>query len=224
MTKLQELDESTRQAAEEVRAHLVTLRGRALFLSPLDGRLLLEWLEAGVTVPFILKTLEEAAERRRAKRLKSPLKLSSIKGKVARVMGSPLASALPIGNLGALVERLGTSTDELERAAAAPRMARAPARRGAARGPPAPLMALDPAGGGEALLREALQISRDFFEAAWERADKASLREEAGILLYAFQDTMSERRFEVIREETARDLLRQRHPLLSAGHIWDTLT
>ena len=88
MTELQELDDSTRLAAEEVRAHLVTLRGRALFLSPLDGRLLLEWLEAGVTVPFILKTLEEAAEKRRAKRLKSPLKLSSIKGRVSKVIGT----------------------------------------------------------------------------------------------------------------------------------------
>jgi hypothetical protein len=85
-------------------------------------------------------------------------------------------------------------------------------------------VSVEVAGDSEALLRAALQVSRDFFERAWGRANQELLREDAGVLLDAFRDSMKERRFEVILEETARDLLRQRYPLLSAGHIWDTLT
>jgi hypothetical protein len=189
-------------AAEEIRAHLVSLRGKALFLSPVDGRLLLEWLEGGVSVSFILMTLEDASARRRQKKVKSPLKLSVIKAKVQKALEAPPET--PEGSIAPLVERLRASADPLERAAGD--------RLAALRGE------------GEPLLREALAVSRDFIDAAWDRADKVALRAEADALLEALKETMGERQYEVILEETARDLLRRRHPLLSASTIWDTLS
>ncbi len=197
-----ELDPAMRRAAEEIRAHLVSLRGGALFLSPVDGRLLLRWLEGGVSVPFVLRALEEASARRRARKVKSPLRLSVIKARVAKALAEPEPS-VPDGSLAPLVAQLRAGGGALE-------------RRAAER-----LAALS--GEGEALLRAALEVSRDFFEAAWDAADRAALREEAEALLGPLRETMSERKYEAILEETARDLLRQRHPLLSASHIWDTL-
>ena len=45
-------------AAEEVRAWLVTARGGAPFLSGADGRLLVSWLEAGVSVADLLRAID----------------------------------------------------------------------------------------------------------------------------------------------------------------------
>lgn len=64
-----------REAAEEVRDHLVALRGGAPFLSPRDALALVRWLDEGVAVPLILLALERAAARRRANRARTPLSL-----------------------------------------------------------------------------------------------------------------------------------------------------
>jgi len=196
-----ELDPSMRAAAEEIRAHLVSLRGGALFLSPVDARLLLTWLESGVSVSFVLKTLEEVSAKRREKKVKTPIKLSTIKAKIIKSIDAP--PAMPVGDLAPLVALLRASERPLERAAAED------------------LAGLT--GEGEELLRAALVVSREFFELAWDQSDRDALRAEADLSLEVLKETMSERKYDAILEETARDLLRQRHPLLSASQLWDTL-
>jgi len=200
-TTAPELDPAMREAAEEIRAHLVSLRGGALFLSPVDGRLLLTWLESGVSVSFVLKTLEEVSASRRAKKVKTPIKLSTIKSKITKAIDAPPEA--PLGDLAPLVMVLRASEHPLERVAAGQ------------------LAALT--GEGEELLRAAMVISREFFEVAWDQTDREALRAEADLSLAVLKETMSERKYDAILEETARDLLRQRHPLLSASQLWDTL-
>ena len=65
---------SQQDAAAQIVAHLVSLRGGAPFLSSSDARLLMSWLNQGVPVPLLLHALEEAAESRRKKRLRGGTK------------------------------------------------------------------------------------------------------------------------------------------------------
>ncbi|TNE86861.1 MAG: hypothetical protein EP330_19825 [Deltaproteobacteria bacterium] len=71
--------------AEEIRAHLVSLRGGAPFLSSNDGMLLEDWLDRGVSVGAILSALERCADSRRKKASRLPLTLSAAK----RHLGKP---------------------------------------------------------------------------------------------------------------------------------------
>lgn len=68
--------------AETVRAYLVGLRGGAVFLSSSDARLLQRWLDDEVPLWLILEGLDKAAEKRRAKRQRTPLSLQHAKGHV----------------------------------------------------------------------------------------------------------------------------------------------
>jgi hypothetical protein len=190
------------QAAEEVRSHLVVLRGGAPFLSPLDGRLLLEWLEAGIGVPAILRALEVAAAKRREKRVRTPLSLRSVRSRVqkSRTPSLPPESA----GLEELVGTLDSSDDPWVRQAARD------------------LAELQ--GTGDDLARQALQIIRQFHEEDWRRADRASLLALATAELVDLREKLSDKQWSTALEEVARDTLRARHPLLSATAIWDSLS
>lgn len=62
-----------------MRAYLVGLRGGAVFLSSSDAGLLRRWLQDEVPLWCILEGLDKAAEKRRAKRLRTPLSLQHAK-------------------------------------------------------------------------------------------------------------------------------------------------
>lgn len=190
------------QAAEEVRSHLVVLRGGAPFLSPLDGRLLLEWLEAGIGVPAILRALEHAAEKRRAKRVRTPLSLRSVRSRVQKSRQHSLTDGT--GGIEPLVAQLEPDPDPLVRWAAD--------ELGRLRGT------------GDELARQALEIVRRFHELDWTRADRESLLGLAAAELSDLQDKLSDTQWSDALEEVARDKLRARHPLLSATAIWDSLS
>ena len=74
-----------RDACEQVREHLVSLRGRAPFLSPADVMVLLDWLDAGVSVVSILLAIERLAESRKKRASRAPFTLSKAK----RHLGKP---------------------------------------------------------------------------------------------------------------------------------------
>ncbi len=201
------MDDAARDAlaekAEEVRAHLVALRGGAPFLSSVDGKLLVDWLERGVGVPLILRSLEDVAARRRKKRVKTRLRLSSVRTVVLKTHARDDFSLPGGGALSAVVVRLEQSDHAAER--------RAAARMGAL------------SGEGEVLVRAALGVARDALEELWQAADHRGLRGRAKEELGDLGRTMDERAFEDLVEEVCRDLLRQRHPLLSATALWDAL-
>ncbi len=189
------------QAAEEVRSHLVMLRGGAPFLSPLDGRLLLEWLETGIGVPAILRALEHAAARRRERRVRTPLSLRSVRARVKKTSAPSLPSQTQ--GLSSLVESLQGNADPLVRQAAE---ALAGLR-----------------GSGDELARDALTIVRQFHEEDWARTDRESLLALAIQDLQDLREKYDDKQWAAALEEVARDKLRARHPLLSATAIWDTL-
>ncbi|MCB9746269.1 MAG: hypothetical protein H6741_35460 [Alphaproteobacteria bacterium] len=197
-------EDALAEAAERVRDHLVTLRGGAPFLSPFDAQLLLEWLRGGVSVSIILRALEQAAERRRAKRSRAPLSLKHARAGVKQEMGRRLPRVEGGGgSLAPVVVALRASADPQEREVAEA------------------LAALE--GEGERLLEQALGVARRFFERAWDEADQAALLEQAQGELGDLAELMGEGQLRRAQEEVARDLLRQAHPLLSASHLWDTV-
>ena len=195
--------EALAEQAEEVLAHLVALRGGAPFLSSVDGLLLVDWLHRGVPVPLILRSLEDVAERRRKKRVKTRLRLSSVKARVLKAHARDDFSLPSGGALSPITARLSTSDHPAE--------LRAAQRLDALSGDP------------EELLRAALCVAREALEELWQAADRAELRRRATAELGDLADGLDERAFAELVEEVARDLLRQRHPLLSATALWDAL-
>ena len=178
--------------AERVRAYLVHLRGGAPFLSGRDSRLLLRWMDEGVEVERICMALDAAAEKRRKKRVKTPLSLANAKTLVGKVSAGPVVE----GALGELISALRASSNAVERDV------------------------------GERMtgdLAEAVDLVRQAIETLWEQADRDALRAEAEPELEALKDVLGEREWDRAVEGVARDRLRQRHPLLSAKRIWDTV-
>lgn len=196
---------SQQDAAAEVLAHLVSLRGGAPFLSPTDARLLMGWLNQGVPVPLLLHALEQAAEARRKKRLRTPLSLRAAKKAVMKWTGEPPPTPVPEprGALGPLIQALRDSG----RAAYLPVISA--------------FEGLD--GEREAIVGQALQISRAFFEQTWEQGDRAAWMAQAREELTSLEGQVPAPRLAQLVEEVARDLMRQDHPLLSATRIWDTV-
>lgn len=192
--------------AEQVREHLVALRGGAPFLSPFDAALLVDWLEAGLSVGAILRAVELAADKRRQKRSRIPLALrharAALKAYQPPAEGSPAAGPRALDPLvGALREG-----DPVDRAVAA-RLER-----------------LCEAGlEGEALALAAIDACRWGLGLAWEEADRPALLAQAARELAGLGEDWTPAQRAQAEEEVARDLVRQRHPLLSAARVWDTV-
>ena len=198
-------------AAQTVIDHLCALRGGGLLLSAMDGRLLVEWLDAGVQPALIVTALERVAERRRRRRVKAPLSLKSCKGEVKKLRKKGLGGRMSAGHL-------TPPSDETS---------------SALRGDPlaslanAALEALDalPTGAAEERAEAALAIVRRFHLDAWEAstAEHPALRALAETELTELREKMDAVAWDAAVESVARDTLRQRYPMLSAGAVWDRL-
>ena len=209
------------EAAEEVRAYLVALRGGAPFLSGGDGRLLVRWLDAGVPVPVILAGLDAAAERRRKRALRTRLSLNAAKGEVERLSKKAAAAVEPVASAGGGWAGLGALADELE---AAPVDSRVEAALGTL---VATLRALAKSGEpeAEAVARQAIAAVRGFHEAAWDalEPDRPALLAAAEVELAGLRDVLSAAAFDAAAEEVARDKVRGATPLVAARVVWDRL-
>lgn len=228
--------ETHAEEVEQVRRHLVALRGGGTFLSAVDGRILVEWLEAGIPVALVATALERVAERRRKKRVKTPLALRSCRGEVRRLwerFRSEGLSGDPDGSCPQGLPRAHAAAEEP-----------APASLGGDGSESAP----EP-GGPEAVARQterrlevlfarcgqvppasladaAMAEVRRFHEQAWEaagEAERSRLRVLAEEELASLRDSLAHHRWDRAVEEVARDLLRQRYPGLSATAVWDRL-
>ncbi|MDP2307687.1 MAG: hypothetical protein Q8P18_16810 [Pseudomonadota bacterium] len=187
--------------AEEVRAWLVQLRGGAPFLSAADGKLLVDWLDAKIPVPTILHGIELVAERRRAKRTRTPFSLQSCRAtieKLARAGGgwrtpADLVVALAPAEPDALV------VEALVELAA--------------------ITGDDP----EARARYACAVLRRFHARVWDALgeERAALLAEAAEDLGTLEALLGHDGFERACEEHARDRVRARYPTLSATRVWE---
>lgn len=188
--------------AEEVRAYLVTLRGGSPFLSPADGHLLVGWLEAGVPVGAILRSLDRAARARRARKLRAPLMLRHARQWLGRETGAR-ATRLP-ADLGALVP-------------AAAELDPAGELLGQTRQQIAALDLEDP----EARALAACACAARFFEALWALAPvREPLLAAAAAELAELAPEVEAGAFAALCEDLARYRLRERYPSLTATHIW----
>jgi hypothetical protein len=197
-----EPSQAMQDAAEQVRDHLVQLRGGAPFLSPVDAKLLLEWLESGIGVAIIVRALETVAARRQARRTRSPFSLSSAKGTVKKAVKQKKMHPATAG-LAPLVRALEVSKDPHEQA-----MANS-------------LASLE--GEGEALVEAALEVVRRFFEARLDEADAETAWRTAETELEDLKGVLSKKQWERAVGEVCRQQIRDAHPLLSAASIWDTV-
>jgi len=194
-----------------VRAHLVCLRGGGLFLSSSDALLLVQWLEAGVGVPRILRALERAAEARRARRSRFPLQLTHAKRHLDRPTSGlfrspPPAEGCPMGPVVRALE-------------AAPSSAALASLRAALEALPADA---DP----ESLFRSAATAARAFLDARWAElpaTERQRLQAEALEGLGDLADLVDDDTREALVREGARDLLRAGYPALSAASLWEVV-
>ncbi len=197
-----EPSQAMQDAAEQVRDHLVQLRGGAPFLSPVDAKLLLEWLESGIGVAVIVRALETVAARRQARRTRSPFSLSSAKGAVKKAVKQRKTPQATEG-LAPLARALRGSANPHEQAVAQS------------------LGSLD--GEGEALVEAALELARRFFEARLDEMDAETMRRTAEAELEDLKEVLSKKQWERAVGEVCRQQIRDAHPLLSAASIWDTV-
>lgn len=203
------------QAAEEIRQHLVTLRGGAPFLSPADALQLLSWLDDGVSVPVILLALERAAEARRKRRAMTRLSLCHAKRHLNRPTKSifqghihpPKAPAHP---LAPLVDELLNQAHRDCRKEALTALARALGG----------LPTDDP----QTLVRCALTAIRNFLATAWNDLTEEQRQKHLALAqaeLGDYAGLVDEPTLLAAAEELARDKLRQSYKLLTAAALWD---
>jgi hypothetical protein len=195
--------------AEEVRAYLVALRGGAPFLSGPDGRVLVAWLEAGVSIAAITAAIDRVAERRRRKRVKSRLTLWACRTELDRLRVEPPPTG-DQGLAGWIAALEGADLGEGSNGARA-ELVRA-------------LRTIE-AGPVEVRADHAIRAVRQFHESVWQALGegRASVEDEARAELGALLDDLEETKARAAIEEVARDLVRARYPLVAAKVAWDRL-
>jgi len=189
------------EAAEQVRAHLVMVRGGAPFLSPIDAKLLVEWLDSAVPVDVILTAIEEAAGRRSKTRMKRPITLKGVKSGVKKGLKKSF-SPTKVEALPRLIARLEKSGDELLQQASVQFSELSVANLGKTD-----------------LLPAVLEVARRFHEEVWEGADQGLLKAQAEEEIGDLREMLSEERYKTAVEEVARDNCRKRYKLLCATQL-----
>ena len=187
------------------------LRGRGLFLSSADSLQLLHWLDAGIPVPDILRALERAAEARRKKRSKIPLRLSHAKRHLGRPTRGLFAKERPVGAGPAMAPVVRTLTTQAPSGAQQRLTSTLEALQGS-----------DP----EALFRAAAAAVRRFLGERWEElapAERGALEAEARAELGDLVDLVDEDTLRELVAEGARDRLRAGYPALSAASLWEVV-
>lgn len=195
-----------RVAAEEVRAHLCSLRGGALFLSPNDTLVLVQWLEQGVPVPDIFRALERAADARSKRRGRYPVSLSRARQHLGRptrgVALPPPTGAQPFGPVAQQLRTL-PQTEAL----------------GTLR---TSLLAIEDEG--EDGLRKAVAHVRTYLDTAWAQlgdAERQELRSRAETSLGDLVEYLDEATLEALIDEESRTLFRQQIPCTSVASLWE---
>ncbi len=202
------------EAAEEVRSHLVALRGGAPFLSPRDSELLVRWLEDGVTVPEILTALERAAEARRKKRSRTPFALTHARAHLRKPVEGSFSSGVPLAAEPAEPEHPLSPliTVLLDRAAADARPLRLKTLA-------AELYVLPP-DDPDLLVRDGLRCIRSFFLESWNALPETERKAAVDAAEQGLTDIDEATRVR-LAEERARDGLRAQYPMLTAASLLD---
>ena len=206
--------ETYRQAAEEVRAHLVAVRGGAPFLSPADAELLLRWLDAGVAVSSILLAIERAAESRRKRRSRLPLTLKKAAAHLGKSSTGPKPTRSP-----------GQTTSSTRPHPAGSHPFSPVAAEARSRGAADLALTLETLAtiDLENTVRSAAHAIRDFLGQRWEQqsADERSQRvQRCREMLIDLDLGFSDEDLDVAADELAHDEHRQEWKFLDTAHLW----
>ena len=206
------------EKAEEVRAYLVAVRGGAPFLSAADGRLLVRWLEQGISVARILASVDEMAEKRRKKMTRGRLTLTACRRSIDGRTASKHAQTEP--------KETTHCVDFTEFLQALNDMAVPPTLEFARRALIDEIQRVDRATDPEYAATTAVAACRRFQEHAWNTAESEhrNLRNEALESLSALKSILNPAALEAAVDEIARDLIRRRYPLVSARSVWDRVS
>ncbi|NCG17848.1 MAG: hypothetical protein GWP91_02405 [Rhodobacterales bacterium] len=216
---LEEAPNSYVEDAEAVRAHLVSLRGGALFLSPADTIRLLGWFDKGIRVADVLRALERSAEARAKKRTRVPFGL----GQASRYLGkqtkgvfrSPNAPDVDPGNASGLAPLTALIR---HRAAGDPqeqRLRAVASDLGA-------LALVEP----DQAAKQAMIRVRMFHDRCWDALSPSQQKEVRSNALEQLGDLVhlvDEDDLQPIIEESARAITRERYQWLCAASVWDLL-
>ena len=206
-----DVPEEWRRQVDEVVAHLVGLRGGGAFLSSMDGRVLVRWLERGVPVAVIAVALDQVALRRRKKRTRTWLSLNACRRDVRQLHAEWLARITAGGGvIRAAAQALTWLPDASLEGEALAELDALFANRGEE---------------DAELAENAMVVVRRFQAAAWEaaRPEWPALLAEAEVELKDVRNVFDPADWPMAVEEVARDRLRRRHPRLTASAVWDRL-
>ena len=219
------IPEEHRQAAEQVAAYLVNVRGGAMFLSGADVRLLAQWLEESVPVPAILCAIDKVSDKRRANRVKTRLSLNRCKGTLKKLL---YKNAPGEGKEGKDVESASTIGEAMKQWSLDIRndwndeSVLVDAQRSFAN-------RLDYASkqtwDREVTADHVITWINDFQDGAWAEYGSAQMHwiEDAEIELQHLKRLLTGQRWVEAVEEVARDRMRQFFPLIQAQELWDRL-
>jgi len=212
---------SPAEKAEAVRAYLVAVRGGAPFLSAADGRLLVRWIEQGISVARILAAVDEVAEKRRKKMTRGRLTLTACRRSIeGRKKKSVEQSDSNEGKSNAPTVDFSPYIDALQGMVVTSRLTAAHTRL------IADMTALSNTADPERAATEAVSACRAFQETAWRssQSEHQDLRAQALEELAALRTVLSTEALEAAIDEVARDIVRRRFPLVSAREVWDRVS
>ncbi|MBX2800051.1 MAG: hypothetical protein KTR31_20405 [Myxococcales bacterium] len=183
-----------------------------MFLSSADSLLLVDWLEAGISVTDILRAMERAREARRKQRSKFPLTLTHVK----RHLGRPTR--------GVFAKQPPTRGHEPPFAPVVRTLQASPTSSTPEHHELVERLTAIELGDGPQAVRKALTHVRTFLDARWASLGEAGRQQrrvlaeqELGDLLHLVDEGTAK----ALVEETARDLLHKEHPCLSAASLWE---
>ena len=221
-TPFDSIPEEHRQAAEQVAAYLVNVRGGAMFLSGADVRLLAQWLDEAIPVPAILCAIDKVSEKRRANRVKSRLSLNRCKGTLKKLLykNAPKEEAelVVASSYGEAMKQWSLEIrNEWNEQSVLVDAQRSFANR------------LDYASkqswDREAMAEHIITWINDFQDGAWAEYGSAQMKwiEDAEIELQHLKRLLTGQRWVEAVEEVARDRMRQFFPLIQAQELWNRL-
>ena len=221
-TPFDSIPEEHRQAAEQVAAYLVNVRGGAMFLSGADVRLLAQWLDEAIPVPAILCAIDKVSAKRRANRVKTRLSLNRCKGTLKKLLyknvpNEQVESVIATSYGEAMTQWSLDIRNEWNEASVLVEAQRSFANR------------LDYAAkqtwDREAMAEHIITWINDFQDGAWAEYGSAQMQwiEDAEIELQHLKRLLTGQRWVEAVEEVARDRMRQFFPLIQAQELWNRL-
>ena len=210
-----------KNSAEQVANYLVSARGGALFLSGADLRLLIEWLDADIPIPAILAAIDQVAERRREKRVRSRLSLNGCKGALNKLLYKKQPKKTDTSAVTTYDQALQLWSVKIRDSLTEESLLFSQQREFALR---LDQLALENASRKQ-ISEKVIQWMNQFFEDAWNQYGcyQSEWIDTAEMELHNLKRLLTQARWSEAVEEVARDRLMQLFPYMQAQYLWTTL-